>query len=1084
MQRPTGGDPRPPLAPTRFALSHPRAALGAWLAAVCLLTVLGLGIERHLSPSTFSVGGSESEHARALVGANFDDGATVPVLLRGPRADVKRQGRALAARLERRSGVSVLSPWASSGRSPLRPSGDTALLLLSITGREPDRNAEQAERIVHQHTRSPVKATVSGLPSLTRDGVRSSLAAVHRAETIALPMLLLALLLVFRSPLAALIPAFFGAATIGAGAGAIRLLADYVALDAFALALASMMGLALAVDYSLLMVSRLREERAEHPGGDLRASVARAAAPTARTVVVAAVAIVAAMAVAAAFSPGTGVLSAAMGVGVVTVLAAVGATIAVPAALMLTGRHLDRWALPGGAPRSHGLSGAVAGLAARKPLVGLGAAVALAALAIPAMSLDTAVPAASSLPKDSPARQDHDDLARIMGGGWAEPFEIVAVTHRGPVTTAARLAVLQRAQRSLAADPDVRAVLGPGAIASSAARLRKAGRQAVAAQRAVPRKAGERVGALDREVSAAATGVGTLRGALAGASGAAERIGAGSQKMQSGVGSLRSGLRGAGAGAARLADSVAAADRGTQDLVATTRTARSSVRDLRTGSRRLAQGLQAIATGGRDLEGRLRQRTEVIGLSRGAIRTQRQQADQAIVAAQRVLTGTSSSTVLARAALARARQILATDLASGLDDPMTRLGEDAALAGRIATAAPETEARRLATASQSISDGLGQLDTRLRDLGGSVDALRYGAGTLAEALGRLTGGAGSLGSGLSALTASVEGLARGVRDGERRSGELAGGLSDARSAVRDLNAQGSGRTSSDPAGSRTASTGFFDSGYFLLAALEGGGTTVPFGVNVDRGGQGARIVVVPRHGVDDPRTIALYERLRDVAAELRTSLDADAAVGGPAALLADYDEAANARLPLIVLMLAVVSALLLGLLLRSVVVPLLGVALNLLAVGATLGLLSLLFEGSSPLLGGPGTIDTVALTAIFGVAFALSIDYQVFIIARVREQWLAGHDEATAVRLGLAKTARVVTGAALSMVGVFAAFALADVASVRQFGVGLAIAVAIDATIIRLLLLPAALRLAGRWAWWTPRARMTLPAPAPAGETA
>jgi RND superfamily putative drug exporter len=192
-------------------------------------------------------------------------------------------------------------------------------------------------------------------------------------------------------------------------------------------------------------------------------------------------------------------------------------------------------------------------------------------------------------------------------------------------------------------------------------------------------------------------------------------------------------------------------------------------------------------------------------------------------------------------------------------------------------------------------------------------------------------------------------------------------------------------------------------------------------------------------------------------------------------VLADYDAAAAHRLPLIVLVLTLVTALLLAILLRSIVVPLIGVVLNLLAVGATLGLLALLFQGTAPLLGGPGEIDAVAVTAIFGVVFALSIDYQVFIVSRVREEWLRGADEARAVQLGLARTARVVTGAALSMLGVFVAFALADVASLRQFGVGLAIAVVIDATVVRLVLLPAALRLAGRWAWWTPRLTIAEP---------
>ena len=225
---------------------------------------------------------------------------------------------------------------------------------------------------------------------------------------------------------------------------------------------------------------------------------------------------------------------------------------------------------------------------------------------------------------------------------------------------------------------------------------------------------------------------------------------------------------------------------------------------------------------------------------------------------------------------------------------------------------------------------------------------------------------------------------------------------------------------------------------------------------------------MPRYPAADPRTKALFRRLRRPRSTLGKTLGAATAVGGPAAILSDYESAASSRLPLIVLILTLVTALLLAILLRSIVVPLIGVVLNLLAVGATLGLLALLFQGANPLFGGPGEIDAVAITAIFGVVFALSIDYQVFIVSRVREEWLRGADEAQAVQLGISRTARVVTGAALSMLGVFFAFGLADVASLRQFGVGLAIAIIIDATLVRLVLLPAALHYAGEWAWWMP----------------
>ena len=265
MQPPSGASDKPAPAATRFAVTHPWAVLSGWLLIVAVLGVIGLGIDGRLSASGLEVSGSESAQARALIGGNFGDSATVPVLLRGPRAAVKTQGKALAAELAKRPGIRVLSPWTtSSGNSALRPSADRALLLLSISGEhgQIDERSQAAERLVAKATSAPVKATVTGIPLLSRDGESSSLAAVHRAELIALPLLLLALLLVFRSPLAAAIPVAFGAATIAASTGALALLASLVRLDAFALAVSCMVGLALAVDYSLLLVSRLREELA------------------------------------------------------------------------------------------------------------------------------------------------------------------------------------------------------------------------------------------------------------------------------------------------------------------------------------------------------------------------------------------------------------------------------------------------------------------------------------------------------------------------------------------------------------------------------------------------------------------------------------------------------------------------------------------------------------------------------------------------------------------------------------------------------------------------------------------------------
>jgi RND superfamily putative drug exporter len=1069
MQPHSSGDGGPVPALTRLAVTQPWVVLSAWIAIVAVLGVIGLGIDGKLSAGGLQVSNSESSHAREMIGGNFGDSATVPVLLRGPRADVKRQGKELTATLAKRPGIRVLSPWTtSSGSTALRPTGDRALLLLSVDGTHEQiaARSEAAETLVAKQTSAPVRATVTGLPLLTRDGTRSSLSAVHRAELIALPLLLIALLLVFRSPLAAAIPVVFGAATIAASTGALALLAGAVRLDAFALAVSCMVGLALAVDYSLLFVSRLREEIARGRHEDIESAVASAAAPTTRTVAAAAAAIVVAMGVAAAMSPGTALLAAALGVTAVAVLAAATAMLAVPAILVVAGPWLDAGSVPAGNGNGHGISAGIARAATHRPALALGAALLLLAASIPVLGLKTGAPAAQSLPSDSTARASYDSVSKAMGPGWTEPFEIVAVTRKGAVTTAARLAALERAQRKLARDPAVRAVLGPGSIAGSARKLRSAGRRAVNAESGAPRDAGKRLRRIDANVSTAASGVDSLRSSLSTANAAAGKISAGSRDLRGGVGSLKNGLSGAGSGARRLAAQLSAGVGAAKGLAAQSSSASGSARDVRDGASQLSTGLGTLASSARDLQGRLQTRANTLDRVRSGIRAQRSAADASLAAAERSVTGFSATAIRARAAIHQARQALAADGAAALDEPVRQLGTDSQYAGKIADATPASEAARLTTAVGRLAANADAITKRVRSLGGSVGTLAQGGDSLVNALDQLDGGADKLSSAVGAVGAGVDGLANGVRSGEQRSGELSSGLRDASSAVRGLSGSKGEAASPQPA---KATASFFDSGYFLLAALESGNGDAPFGVNVDKGGQGARIVVVPRYPASDPRTQALYARLRASAAHLGQTLGAETAVGGPAAVLSDYDAASRHRLPLIVLVLTLVTALLLAALLRSVVVAGIGVVLNLLAVGATLGLLRLLFQGDTPLLGGPGEIDAVAVTAIFGVVFALSIDYQVFIVSRVREEWLRTGDAAAAVQLGLARTARVVTGAALSMLGVFFAFGLADVASLRQFGVGLAIAVIIDATLVRLVLLPAALHLAGDWAWWSPK---------------
>jgi RND superfamily putative drug exporter len=156
--------------------------------------------------------------------------------------------------------------------------------------------------------------------------------------------------------------------------------------------------------------------------------------------------------------------------------------------------------------------------------------------------------------------------------------------------------------------------------------------------------------------------------------------------------------------------------------------------------------------------------------------------------------------------------------------------------------------------------------------------------------------------------------------------------------------------------------------------------------------------------------------------------------------------------------------------LRALLLAAIAVVLNLLTVAVAFGVLTLLFHLPEDWpLGGHTYVDAVGATMIFGIVFGLSIDYAVFLLTRMREHYEREGDNAAAIRFGLERTAGVITGAAAIMMAVFIAFAGAPVATVSQLGVGLTVAVILDASFVRIVLLPALMLLLGDRVWWLPR---------------
>lgn len=223
------------------------------------------------------------------------------------------------------------------------------------------------------------------------------------------------------------------------------------------------------------------------------------------------------------------------------------------------------------------------------------------------------------------------------------------------------------------------------------------------------------------------------------------------------------------------------------------------------------------------------------------------------------------------------------------------------------------------------------------------------------------------------------------------------------------------------------------------------------------------------------------ERQLDAIHALPGPADVLVRIGGGAQLDRDAVDGIVHKLPLVLAIIAVVTFVLLFLLTGSVVLPIKALVLNVLSLTATFGALIWIFQEGH--LGGFGTEVTGTIVAtmpmlLFCIAFGLSMDYEVFLISRIREYWMASGrtraDNDEAVALGVARTGRVVTAAALIMAIAFAALMAAQVSFMRMFGTGLTIAILVDATIIRMLLVPSFMRLLGRFNWWAPKPLVTL----------
>jgi RND superfamily putative drug exporter len=1062
------------------------------VAAVLLVTlgVIGTGVEDRLDPTTVEVPGTPAAEANAMLREHF--GATAPfaILLEGPPAAIDRQGPRLVRELRLDPEVTTLSPWDRGRVDRLRPRPDRALILADFhvdTRTAVNETVPHLEEVLEDRIHAPVEATQTGFATLSRAIQEESIDASERGELIALPFLLVVLLLVFRSPVAAAIPLAFGAITVIASRGILYFFTGWFDIDAFALAVCTMMGLALGVDYALLMVSRFREELAAGTAPAAAARVTRRHAG--RTVGFAGSTLLLSMLVSLFILPGS-LLASLAGTLMMVVLLSVGvATIVGPALLTLIGTNVDRWRI-GPAPNESGsrlmrtVNAALKRPAAVAALIGA----VLLLLAAPAIALKTGPPSPEQLAQEAPARVDAERIDDAIGPGWDAPFQVVAVNDEGPITDGRSLAALTKFQKELAALPGVQAVIGPNEATERVKPLQELGNAVLSSDGNIgPVK---ELGRLGRSLRVAAGGVGELREGIAEASDGAGLLALGSDRAGEGAELIALGLARAASGSQRAIDAVERFSTGSRKLEEALQKAALGAQQIRSGllvslapglryngvrrSRQIEANLEALAS------------EKVPGLTTAA-----QVADEQLKAA---LAGLGEMTVgqsdpKYAAALAAVQKALAavsgTDPATGLPYAPGYTGLPAELTALQATLLEEAEEVDYVSdimestigSMEDLGQGAKKLTKALYAMHKGADKLANGseqlagaAGQLGDGLERLSGGASALVGGLARLTGGAEALETGLAAGFEEAAPLESGLDEASVQVLD----GKKRINRQASRVAEATPNLFNSGFFVLSALDGAPPrqreAAAAAIDLKQGGQAASVLVVSDYSFNTPGSIRLNKVLDAETERLAASSGLRAGVAGGAAQLNDYSQVTRERIPWVIAAITCVTFLVLIFVLRAIPLAAIAVALNLATVAVAFGILTLLFEVPDDWpLGGHNYVDAVGATMIFGVVFGLSIDYAVFLLSRMREHYDRHGDNAAAIQFGLEKTARVITGAAAIMLAVFIVFAGAPIATVSQLGVGLTVAVILDATVVRIVLLPALMLLLGDRVWWLPK---------------
>jgi RND superfamily putative drug exporter len=998
-----------------LSLRRPRTILLVALALIVSLGWVGRDVEGKLNPTSLDVPGTDANHANRMLEKYFGDSAPFAILLQGPPKSIEEQGPKLVHALRANDPkVTTVSPWDKGKVGNLRPAPNKALVLVDFHVGVQDAvryTVDELNEILEEKVTPPVHATQTGFATLSRAIQDESIHATHRSELIALPILLLVLLFVFRSPIAAIIPLSFGAITVITSRGVLALLSSAISIDGFALTVSTMMGLALGVDYALLMVSRFKEELAD--GSPALEAAAKTRRTAGRTTVFAGSTLFLAMVVSVPILPGALLVSLAVTMMVVIILSVTVSTVVAPALLALLGPNVNRWTIGSSAETGVAAVMNFVDAALRRPVfatVVIGGIVLV--LAAPAFGLKTGPPSTEQLPQDNNVREDFDVVQEAIGPGYEAPFVVVAGTEDGTMTERKRLDQLARWQRKIAKDPAVQAVIGPEQVAKRTKPLKNTGNEL--------RTSNEKGGDLYE----------------------LNRLGPGLERAANGVSQIRNGLARAAGGAGLLAEGSGNAE---------------------AGALQIADGLGEAISGGREAEGGIGE----LNKGAGEVTEGQKEAEEA---AGLVHTYSRSTTKKLQAGAMKQARKLTKELASAeAADPSLHKALERARRVESSIEVAEGKAKEARDVAVELQAGENELIRGNEKIQRGTEKLNKEVPALPEGLEKLKAGQLRLANGINRLQGGSETLQSKLAEGFHRAYPLQTGLEKASVKV----TKGAGSMSRRVDQINTQSPGLFDSGYFVLSAIDGAPPAdreqAGEVISLRNGGQGAAITVISKYTFNTEGSTNLDHRLKDDAAGLAEDADVEAGVAGGAAQLTDYDAITKERIPWVVFAITLVTLLVMIIIVRAPLLATLAVLLNLATVGVAFGVIVLLFNVPHGYPGGGHTyVDAIGAVAMFGVVFGLSIDYAVFLLMRMKETYDQNGDNAEAISVGLEKTARLITGAAAIMMAVFIAFAAAPIATVSQLGIGLTVAVLLDATVIRIVLLPALMLLLGDRVWYVP----------------